>query len=261
MSRWAVQARSLPSWAIYLRTMGLFCLFWYALAWANPNKLLLPSPIDVAFALRDSAADGELLTHATVSLVRLVCSVVLAACIAIPLGLAIGVSRTVEELIEWPFELLRPISGIAWIPLALFLFGIGNTLPMFIMIYTAFFPLLIGTASGVRNVDRRLVAAAQVMGLSRLDCVRRVIVPAVLPSILTSSRLAVAASWTAVVAAELVGAPSGLGYAIEYYRSMLATPSVMAFIATIGMLGFLCDLALRALGAALMPWASSERGQ
>ena len=87
---------------------------------------------------------------------------------------------------------------------------------------------------------------------------RHVIVPAALPSIMTSARLAVAASWTAVVAAELVGAPSGLGYAIEYYRSMLDTPSVMAFIIVIGMLGFLCDAALRFLSAVLMPWAKSE---
>jgi len=250
--------RRWPAWAIYLRTMGLFCLLWYVMSWLTPNKLLLPSPIDVASAMRDRIEDGELIANATVSLTRLLISVSLASLIAIPLGLAMGTSRLFEDLLEWPVELLRPIAGIAWIPLALFMFGIGNGLPIFIMVYTAFFPLLLGTAAGVRNVDRRLIAAAKTMGIPRGTLIRYVIVPAALPSIMTSARLAVAASWTAVVAAELVGAPSGLGYAIEYYRSMLDTPSVMTFIIVIGVLGFLCDTALRSLSAALMPWALSE---
>jgi ABC-type nitrate/sulfonate/bicarbonate transport system permease component len=164
----------------------------------------------------------------------------------------------VEDLFAWPVELLRPISGIAWIPLALFIFGIGHALPIFIMFYTAFFPLLIGTAAGVRELDRRFVPAARTMGLSGFSILRRVVLPAALPAILTSARVAVASSWTAVVAAELVGAPSGVGYAIEYYRSMLATPSVMTFILTIGFLGFLSDQALRLLTRALLPWAPSE---
>ena len=250
--------RRWPAWTIYLRTMGLFCLLWYVMSWLTPNKILLPSPLDVASALRDRIDDGELLTNATVSLARLLVSVSIASLIAIPLGLAMGTSRLFEDLLEWPVELLRPIAGIAWIPLALFIFGIGNGLPIFIMVYTAFFPLLLGTAAGVRNVDRRLISAARTMGIPKGTLMRRVIVPAALPSIMTSARLAVAASWTAVVAAELVGAPSGLGYAIEYYRSMLDTPSVMAFIIVIGVLGFLCDAALRSLSAALMPWANAE---
>jgi NitT/TauT family transport system permease protein/taurine transport system permease protein len=99
------------------------------------------------------------------------------------------------------------------------------------------------------------------MGIEGSTLLRRVVLPAALPAILTSARVAVASSWTAVVAAELVGAPSGLGYAIEYYRSMLATPSVMAFIFTIGFLGFLSDQALRLLTRALVPWAPAEARQ
>src|SRR3954470_6902550 len=253
--------RRFGGWLIYLRTMGIFVAAWFVMALYVPNKLLLPSPVDVALALRDSAIDGELFDNAAVSLVRLFISVVAAAALAVPLGLAMGRSRLWNDLLEVPVELLRPIAGIAWIPLALFIFGIGNRLPLFIMFYTAFFPLLIGTAAGARTVDARLVAAARTMGVPGHIIMRRVIVPAALPSILVSARLAVAASWTAVVAAELVGAPSGLGYAIEYYRSMLATPSVMAFIAVIGLCGFLTDQALRRLGAVLTPWAQTEQAR
>jgi ABC-type nitrate/sulfonate/bicarbonate transport system permease component len=243
---------------IYCRTMAVFLLAWYLAAEAVPNKLLLPSPLAVAQALRESWLDGELTANAGISLLRLLVSVAAAAALAIPIGLVMGRSWLVSDLLEWPVELLRPIAGIAWIPLALFIFGIGQRLPIFIMFYTAFFPLLLGTAAGAQSVDRRLIAAARTMGLSRGTIMRQVVVPAALPSVLVSLRLAVAASWTAVVAAELVGAPSGLGYAIEYYRSMLATPTVMAFIAVIGLLGFLTDRALRWLGDALAPWARAE---
>lgn len=243
---------------IYCRTMAVFLLAWYLAAEAVPNKLLLPSPVTVAQAVRESWLDGELTANAGISLLRLLVSVAAAALLAIPLGLAMGRSRMISDLLEWPVELLRPIAGIAWIPLALFIFGIGQRLPIFIMFYTAFFPLLLGTAAGAQSVDRRLIAAARTMGLSQGTIMRQVVVPAALPSVLVSLRLAVAASWTAVVAAELVGAPSGLGYAIEYYRSMLATPTVMAFIAVIGLLGFLTDRALRWLGDAFAPWARAE---
>lgn len=241
--------------------MELFLVTWTLASEAMLNKLLLPSPLEVLGALQDSWNDGELTANAGVSLLRLVVSLAAAALLAIPLGLAIGRSQTMSDLFEWPVELLRPIAGIAWIPLALYFFGIGQRLPIFIMFYTAFFPLLIGTAAGARAVDQRLIAAARTMGLPAGTIMRRVVVPAALPSVLVSLRLAAAASWTAVVAAELVGAPSGVGYAIEYYRSMLATPSVLGFITVIGLLGFLTDRVLRWTGGALMPWASLEGGR
>jgi NitT/TauT family transport system permease protein/taurine transport system permease protein len=239
--------------------MGLFCIVWYVLALLSPNKLLLPSPLEVIAALRQTAADGELLSNAATSFVRLVASVIAATCIAVPLGLLIGLNRTWDDILDVPIELLRPIAGIAWIPLALFIFGIGQRLPIFIMFYTAFFPLLIGTAAGVRNIDRRLLAAGATMGITGAPLIQRIILPATLPSILVSLRLAVGSAWTAVVAAELVGAPSGLGYAIEYYRSMLSTPNVMAFISVVGLLGFLTDRFLRFLETRVTPWAGDPR--
>jgi ABC-type nitrate/sulfonate/bicarbonate transport system permease component len=240
---------------VYLRTMGLFALAWWGLSHLVDSRLLLPTPLAVAKALQQSALDGELTRNAGISLLRLLIAVTAAGLTAIPLGIAMGLSRAWRDAFDLLVEILRPIAGIAWIPLALFILGIGNRLPVFIMFYSAFFPLVIGTAAGVRNVDPRLMAAAATMGVTGGTRIRRVILPAALPSIMVSLRIAVAASWTAVVAAELVGAPSGLGYAIEYYRSMLATPTVMAFIAMIGLLGFLTDAGLRAVEARLMPWA------
>ena len=243
---------------VYFRTMLVFALVWAGIAWMTAKPILLPSPIAVAEAIFDLAQDRELFEHAAISLGRMLVSISLASALAMPLGLLMGLHPRFERIVDPTFELLRPISGIAWIPLALFIFGIGNALPVFIMTYAAFFPILVGTIAGVRTIDRRFIDAARTMGLPHRTVVRRVVIPAALPSLLVALRLGVALSWTAVVAAELIGAPSGLGYAVEWYRELLATPQVMSFIAMIGVIGFLFDASLRALSRRLTPWAPRE---
>lgn len=252
-------ARSRPSRLraalVYLRTMAAFVLVWAAFAWWKDNPVLLPSPLVVGESIVELARSLELFQQAAISFARLVGSLAIASLLAIPLGLAIGLSRTLEAVVDPTVEVLRPISGIAWIPLALFIFGIGNALPVFIMTYAAFFPILLGTVAGVRAVDRKLVDAARTMGVPHRTILSHVVLPAALPSLLVAVRLGLASAWTAVVAAELIGAPSGLGYAIEWYRGLLMTPQVMSFIAMIGVLGYLCDRAVRELSHRLAPWA------
>lgn len=235
--------------------MAAFALVWWLLAMLKGNVALLPSPVAVVEAIGELAADLELFKHAAISLARMVVSLALAIALAVPLGILMGLARVADDLLDPLIEILRPISGIAWIPLALFMFGIGNALPVFIMTYAAFFPIVLGTISGVRGVDRRLVDAARTMGVPQRTIVTTVVMPAATPALLVAIRLGVASAWTAVVAAELIGAPSGLGYAIEWYRELLMTPQVMAFIAMIGVLGFLFDASLRWLSARLTPWA------
>lgn len=242
---------------VFGRTMAIFAAAWWLIAAWTGNPLLLPSPTAVVVAVGEVAADGEVFLHAVLTVVRLLVSLAIAFAVAAPLGLAMGLSRRLEQYVDPVVELLRPISGIAWIPLGLFIFGVGHALPIFIMAYTATFPILLGVVSGVKQVDRRHIAAAQTMGLDQLSIVRRVVLPSTLPALLVSMRLGVASAWTAVIAAELVGAPNGLGYAISWYREMLMTPKMIAFIAMVGVSGYLCDLALRRLSVRLAPWAAS----
>ena len=248
-------------WFIALRSFAVFTALWYAVYLWNGNPLQLPSPGAVVAALWKLAASGELLEHAAISSGRLLLALVVAIALAVPLGFLMGVSRTAEAYIDPLVELLRPISGIAWLPLALFIFGIGNTLPVFIMVYVAFFPILLNTIAGVRGVDRKLVAAAHTMGVSRRGLLLHVLVPAALPTVMVGIRLAFAASWAAIVTAELIGAPSGLGFAIEWYRQLLMTPKVFGFIAVIGLVGYLCDVALRSLQRYLTPWSEGTELQ
>lgn len=243
---------------VALRSFALFFAAWWLLALWNNNPIQLPDPLRVARAMLELARDGEVLEHASVSAGRVVLALAIAVLLALPLGLLMGLSRRVEAYVDPLVELLRPISGIAWIPLALFIFGVGNALPVFIMVYVAFFPLLLNTIAGVRGVDRKLLDAARTMGISRAATLRHVIVPAALPTVMVGLRLAFAGAWAAVVAAELIGAPSGLGFAIEWYRQLLMSAKVFGFIVLIGAVGFLCDSLLRALQRRLTPWTEGS---
>jgi ABC-type nitrate/sulfonate/bicarbonate transport system permease component len=241
-------------WFVVPRAFALFVLLWWAAAW-NGNPLQLPTPPAVAAAFVELAADGEIFDHALISGTRLLVALAVSMALAIPLGFWMGRSRRAEAFIDPLVEMLRPISGIAWLPLALFIFGVGDILPVFIMVYVGFFPILLNTVAGVRQVDPKLIAAAATMGVNRRALLTRVLVPSALPSVIVGVRLAFAASWAAIVAAELIGAPSGLGFAIEWYRQLLMTPKVFAFILAIGVVGYLCDLALRRLQRVLTPWS------
>lgn len=241
--------------AMALCAFAIFVGLWYGLsAWIN-NRILVPSPTQVASALVRLGATGELLAQALVSTSRLAVSLVVSVVLAVPLGFAMGLNEKLNAYLDPVVELLRPISGIAWIPIGLFIFGVGGTLPVFIMVYVAFFPLLLNTIDGVRNVDRKLVDAARTMGVKRTPMLFRVVMPAALPTIMVGFRLAFAGAWSAIIAAELIGAPSGLGFAIEWYRELLMSPKMFAFIVLIGIVGYLCDLLLRALQRLLTPWA------
>lgn len=251
----SLRRMSRQRWWVPLRSFALFATLWQIAFLWNDNPLQLPSPARVFVSLWDLLVSGEILEHAMVSTGRMAMALVAAIAVAVPLGFWMGLSRNAEAFIDPLVELLRPISGIAWLPLGLFIFGVGNTLPVFIMVYVAFFPILLNTIAGVRQVDKKLVAAARTMGIGRSALLVHVLIPAALPTIMVGVRLAFAASWAAIVAAELIGSPSGLGFAIEWYRQLLMTSKVFAFIMAIGVVGYLCDVGLRALQRRLTPWA------
>lgn len=242
-------------WLIALRSFAIFATLWWLFYWWNDNPLQLPSPVAVLQAVWELMADGELFGHALISTTRLLIALGLSIVMAVPLGFWMGRSKNVDAFVDPLVEMLRPISGIAWLPLALFIFGVGDILPVFIMVYVGFFPILLNTVSGVRQVDPKLLAAASTMGISRSAVLLHVLIPAALPTVMVGIRLAFAASWAAIVAAELIGSPSGLGFAIEWYRQLLMTPKVFAFILVIGVVGYLCDLGLRSLQRLLTPWS------
>src|SRR5699024_4575465 len=201
-----------------------------------------PSPIAVAMAFYELLITSELFEHALVSVKRIVMGYTIAIAIGVPTGMVMATNGFLNNLLNPMIEMLRPISGIAWIPIGLFIFGVGNSLAVFIIAYATLFPVVVNTYGGVKTVEKVFVQSAQTMGVSKWNTFWHVIFPAALPNILVGLRVGVGMAWIGIVAAELIGANSGLGFAIEWYRQLIMTDKVMSFIIVIGLLGYLSDL-------------------
>jgi ABC-type nitrate/sulfonate/bicarbonate transport system permease component len=229
----------------YARTMGLFVAVWLLVSrWAD-LPLLLPSPAAVAREFTRVALAGEAWAELSVSLGRLAVGYALALVLGVGGGVLVATVPLLRAAARVPVEVLRPISGIAWIPVALYALGPGDGVPVFIIFYAAVFPILLNTMAGVEHVDRRLVQAARTLGAGWLFVFCRVVWPAALPVVLTGARIGFGTGWSAIIVAELVGSPSGLGFAIERARQLLQTDAVLAWIAYIGLLGYLVDTGMR----------------
>ncbi len=224
---------------------------WTTLAQLLANPTLLPSPLEVARTLGRLVASGVLFVHSGTSLGRIFLSWMLAALVAIPLGIAMGRSERLERFVRPFVELFRPISPIAWIPLAILWFGIGLSGKVFIIFIGSFFPVLLNTVAGVKGVPPILVTAAKTFGCSPVQLTTRVCVPAALPTIATGLRISFGTAWMTIISAEMVAAKSGLGYMIIDGMEILRSDVVIVGMAVIGLLGFGFDVLFRALEARL----------
>lgn len=214
----------------------------------KPHPSLLPPPSAVAAGFAELVATGELFVHMFASLKRVFLAWVLSSVVAIPLGLAMGRSRRLERLIDPLIELFRPISPLAWIPLAILWFGIGESGKIFIVFIGTFFPTLLATIAGVKSIDPVLVHAGQVFGCkSQFSLFRKVVLPAALPGIVTGLRISFGTGWAAIIAAELVAARSGLGYLIANGMEILRADLVLVGMVAIGILGVCFDAFFRQL--------------
>lgn len=240
--------------APYLAAAGMLALIWQlAVVVFQPPTTILPSPAVVLRTFAEELFSGDLLVNAAVSLGRVAAAWAISTVIAVPLGVLMGRNRAAERLIDPLIELLRPISPLAWIPLAILWFGIGESGKVFIIFIATFFPILLNTVDGVKRIDPVLLRAGRVLGCARpFDLFRRVMLPAALPSILVGLRISFGTGWAAIIAAELVAANSGLGYLIADGMEILRSDLVMVGMIVIGVIGVLVDslfkLALRRLG-------------
>lgn len=242
-------ARVLP----FLYASAFIVAVWQLVVIATQAHVsVLPPPWNVARTFVSLVASGEIFLHAGVSLGRVVSAWLLSALIAIPLGLAMGSSRPLERLIDPVIELFRPISPLAWIPLAILWFGIGEAGKIFIVLIGTFFPTLLATVAGVKSIDPVMIHAGRVLGCSdRASLFRKVILPASLPSIVVGLRISFGTGWAAIIAAELVAARSGLGYLIANGMEILRADQVLVGMAVIGVLGVCFDTFFRFLNRRL----------
>lgn len=229
------------------------------LGWALASRLaanptLVPSPLLVTRALAAMMGE-ELPGDILASLYHLAVGYGLGAAAGLLLALFAARWQAVAAIVDPATEFLRPISAIAWIPIAILLFGVGEKVPIFLIFYASLFPIFVNAFDGIQRVDRGLVNAARSLGASEHMVVTHVILPAALPPILAGARLSLGVGWMAMVGGELVGADSGLGFRVSYYQEFFAMDRVMAVMVIIGVLGYLADAMLRLAQHSATGWS------
>lgn len=217
-----------------------------------------PSPADVWQAAVQIATQGyanaTLVTHIWQSSRLVLIGFAAAVATGVPLGLLMGWSRRAEALINPAFLLIRPIPPLAWIPLAILWLGLGDAAKVFVIWFAAFVPALINSYTGVRGLDPTLIEAARVHGASRWTLLRDVVLPGASPLIFTGLRLSLQASWTTLVAAELVGALAGLGHVLTQASLDIYPGMILFAMAWVGLLGGLMTKALVQVERRVLPW-------
>lgn len=213
---------------------------------------LLPHPDEVLAALVEMTLSGELLAHVVASVFRVTWGFVLAVLLAVPVGIALGLTAPAEAAAGPLFELLRPISPLAWIPLAILWFGVGDLSAVAIIFLASFLSLVLATKSAVRTMPSVHLIAGRNFGLSGVGLVRRVVLPAILPSLVVGLRLTLGIAWLVVVAAEMIAVTSGLGFLIVDARNAgNRYDVVVGGMVMIGLIGVLLDLGMRRLERSL----------
>jgi len=215
-------------------------LWWWVVV--KTESAIFPTPWQVVVGAWELAEDGTLWEHIGASLFRVGTGFGLAVLVAVPLGLWMGWVSGAYRTLNPIFQMLRPISPIAWIPLAILWFGVGDVSPIFLIFIASVFPLIVQTTSGVHTIERRYLRAAANFGVSRTELFRRVVVPAVLPEIIIGMRIGIGVAWLVVVAAEMIALRSGLGYMIMDSRNAgNRYDLVVAGMIIIGAIGLLLD--------------------
>lgn len=237
---------------------GLIALWFLItnLGWVKP--LFLPSPQAVAVQfweyLTGTANDKPLWQHFMASILRVTAAFWLAFLTAVPVGIAMGMSRWARGIFDPPIEFYRPLPPLAYLPLIIIWFGIDE-LPKVLLIYlSCFAPLALAARSGMRGASQEQINAAYSMGASYGQVVRHVILPSALPEILVGMRIAIGFGWTTLVAAEMVAANVGLGQMVLNASNFLRTDIVIMGIVVIGVVAYLFDLFMRWVERRLVPW-------
>jgi NitT/TauT family transport system permease protein len=225
---------------------ALVAVWWFTVV--ASGTIIFPTPWDVVLGTLELARLGSLWDHIASSLFRVGVGYLLATAVAIPLGLLMGWFKGVFATLNPLIQILRPISPIAWIPLAILWFGVGNFSPIFLIFLASVFPIIVETAAGVHSIERQYIRAAQNFGVSGLALFRQVVIPAALPHIITGMRISLGVAWLVVVAAEMIALRSGLGYLIIDSRNAgNRYDLVVAGMVIIGLTGLLLDILMRQL--------------
>lgn len=211
------------------------------------------SPLSAAYSLWDLVSSGEIFSHIASSMMRVIVGLTMALLIGVPLGLFLGISKRAEMISGVSFQLLRMVSPLAWMPIAVMIFGVGNAPVFFLLAVAAVWPIMLNTTVGVREISPTFIELGSSLAATRWEMLFRIILPAILGAILTGVRLAVGVLWVVLVPAEMLGVNDGLGYFILDTRDRLAYSELAAAIVVISLLGWGLDYLARSLSRLASP--------
>jgi ABC-type nitrate/sulfonate/bicarbonate transport system permease component len=238
----------------FLFPVFLFIMIWWLFSLRPQDTQILPDPATVVETFIGLMKDG-LITDIIASVQRVLFGFFIAAIFGIFLGLLCGLNKWLDRLITPIVELLRPIPPIAWIPLAILWFGLGNQPAYFLVFLGAFFPIFSNTYLGVAAVGENYKRAAYSLGATKKGIITDIILPAAAPQIFTGLKIGLGIGWMVVIAAEMVGAQSGLGYMIQLNRLLLNSPEIITGMIVIGLVGFLLNTIITKIERKMVPWA------
>ena len=245
-------------WLSVLSIAGIIFVWWLftTMGWVKP--LFLPSPQAVLYKFINVWQNGftntPFLEHVGISAARVFGAFLLACMVGIPLGIAMGMSPFVRGIFDPPLEFYRPIPPLAYLPLIIIWFGIGETSKVLLIFLSVLAPVALGARSGVKSAAIEQIHAAYSFGASRWQVMTQVILPSALPEILTAMRIGIGFGWTTLVAAEMVAATKGLGYMVLTASQFLQTSTVIMGIIVIAIIAYSFDLLMRFIERRVVPW-------
>ncbi|MFM4807598.1 taurine ABC transporter permease TauC [Aeromonas hydrophila] len=254
--RWPLPRRL----AVSLLTLyALLALWWLVARLGLISPLFLPPPAQVLQQFATLAGpqgfmDATLWQHLAASLQRILIALIAAAFFGVTVGIAMGLSPTLRGMLDPLIELYRPVPPLAYLPLMVIWFGIGETSKVLLIYLAIFAPVAMATLAGVQGAKQVRLRAARALGANRWQVLWYVIVPGALPDILTGLRIGLGVGWSTLVAAELIAATRGVGFMVQAAGEFLATDVVLAGILVIALIAFTLELGLRALQRRLTPW-------
>lgn len=247
--------RSRFSWTKGLIVPTILLILWEILSLVGvfPSNLL-PAPSAILATLLSLALSGELFRHIGISLYRVFLGFIIGSTVATLLGALTGYSRTLHQLLDPLLQALRNIPSLAWVPLFILWMGIYETSKVTLIAVGVFFPVYLNLMSGIQGVDRKLVEVGRVYRLNGFQLLRRVFLPATLPSYIVGLRSGLGLGWMFVVAAEIMGASQGLGFLLVDGQTTGRPDIIIASILLFAILGKLTDAVLAAIGKRLLNW-------
>lgn len=222
------------------------------------SPAILPSISTVFDSLKSQLSSGQLIKDISISLIRVLEGYLIAAALGITLGVLMGISERINKLFFLTFTSMRQIPMLAWIPLIVLWFGIGESSKIIVIVIAAYFPILLNTMNGIKRTDKKLIEVGNMYSLSKWKLFTKIYFPSALPSIFVGLKLGLGISWMAVVGAEIIASSSGIGYRMNDARSLMQPEVVFVGMIVIALIGIIMDQILTRISKKITPWENNK---